>query len=177
MHILDDLYEAESMASISYTYNTEDHPELDLLTSAASEYSSVKHNPLSEGVAATDIADVQSLDGDLARDATTRSNQSPGDGDSDFGSVDPACMVIPSSSKGHSGVAKHRDFIRELPVHLSKYILGLLDPHSLANCLCVSAHWRRLTEEAQNEYHVNQRLWEEVILMQVLYTRTIHYRT
>ena len=89
------------------------------------------------------------------------------DGESESGSLDPACLVVPSSVKAYSGVVRHRDFVRCLPVHLSKSVLGYLDQVSLFNCVCVSRHWRMLVEEVHREFYLNQNLWEEVMLMQV----------
>ena len=37
---------------------------------------------------------------------------------------DPALRVTPGSSASLSGVGRHRDFLRCLPVHLAKRILG-----------------------------------------------------
>ena len=39
-------------------------------------------------------------------------------------SEDPALMVTPRSSASLSGVGRYRDFLRCLPVHLAKRILG-----------------------------------------------------
>ncbi len=86
---------------------------------------------------------------------------------SDLSSMDPTCLVIPTSTKAHAGVARYKDFIRMLPVHLSKMILGYLDQVSLNNCVCVSKNWRGLAEEVHREHYVQQALWEEVMLMQV----------
>eukprot|EP00794_Sanderia_malayensis_P008819 gene8819-9764_t len=61
---------------------------------------------------------------------------------------------------------KHRDFIRRLPVHLSKRILGFLDTSSLVNCVCVSKHWRILAEEVRNETLTQQIMREDVMLIQ-----------
>ena len=85
----------------------------------------------------------------------------------DLSELDPTCMVVPTSEKAYSGVSRYKDFVRQLPVHLSKYILSWVDQVSLYNCVCVSRHWRLLVEEVHEEFHVNQRLWEEVMLMQV----------
>ena len=84
-----------------------------------------------------------------------------------FGEIDPTCLVVPGSSKAYSGVAKHKDFIRYLPIHISKCILGMLDQVSLFNCVCVSKNWRYVAEEVHKEYYINQHLQEEVMLMQV----------
>ena len=40
---------------------------------------------------------------------------------------DPSCLVVPLSAKAHSGVSKYKDFIRNLPIHIAKMILGMLD--------------------------------------------------
>lgn len=39
-------------------------------------------------------------------------------------SEEPALNVVPGTSVSLSGVSRHRDFIRSLPVHLAKWILG-----------------------------------------------------
>ena len=65
------------------------------------------------------------------------------------------------------GSEKYKDFLRCLPVHLSKRILGMLDKNSLTNCLCLSKHWRVLAEEVKQDYMVHQIMTEEIMLMQV----------
>uniref|UniRef100_A0AAY4BRN6 F-box and WD repeat domain containing 10 n=1 Tax=Denticeps clupeoides TaxID=299321 RepID=A0AAY4BRN6_9TELE len=61
--------------------------------------------------------------------------------------VDPALTVVARSSRSLSGVGLYRDFIRALPVHLAKRILGLLDAPTLHRCLRVSLHWGGLAKE------------------------------
>ena len=151
--------ESSSLASTSYTFATAEHPELELLISARSVYSSFDKStllsPHSKQVIATPW---RGVDNDDTRD----------DGASmDLSELDPTCMVVPTSEKAYSGVSRYKDFVRQLPVHLSKYILSWVDQVSLYNCVCVSRHWRILVEEVHNEFYVNQHLWEEVMLMQV----------
>ena len=67
----------------------------------------------------------------------------------------------------YNALPKQRDFIRRLPVHISKYILGFLDPPSLMNCICVSKHWRVLAEEVKNEMLAQQITREDIMLIQV----------
>ncbi|MBN3307591.1 FBW10 protein, partial [Amia calva] len=81
-------------------------------------------------------------------------------------SEDPALSVIPSSSRSLSGVSRYRDFVRRLPVHLAKCILGLLDKTSLVNCLCVSRHWRYLAEEIQKEALVRRNVENQAMILQ-----------
>ena len=85
----------------------------------------------------------------------------------DYTSPDPSTIVVASVSVAHSGVCRFKDFIRCLPVHLSKFVLGMLDKNSLTNCLCISKHWRILTEEVKQDFMVHQLMTEEVMLMQV----------
>jgi len=63
-------------------------------------------------------------------------------------------------------ISKQQDFIRRLPVHLSKYILGFLDNHSIINCICVSKHWRMLAEEVKNELKLQGLTKDDIMLIQ-----------
>ncbi|XP_060555980.1 F-box and WD repeat domain containing protein 10B-like isoform X2 [Ruditapes philippinarum] len=148
--------ECGSIASSNFTYKTDEHPDLELLTTVSQQYGQDQNNPFTG----------TSLPGyDLGDDIEN------GDGDDDFyddtsSSLDPAYMVIPTSAKAYVGVARHSDMIRLLPVHISKMILSMLDKTSLMNALCVSSAWRILVEEVHRDAYVNQQLWEEVMLMQ-----------
>uniref|UniRef100_W5N6G1 F-box and WD repeat domain containing 10 n=1 Tax=Lepisosteus oculatus TaxID=7918 RepID=W5N6G1_LEPOC len=88
------------------------------------------------------------------------------DEDQSVSSDDPALVTLPSSSQSLSGVGHYRDFIRRLPVHLAKHILGLLDNNSLVNCLFVSQHWRYLAEEIQKEVLVRRTVENQAMILQ-----------
>ncbi|KAJ8363117.1 hypothetical protein SKAU_G00119480 [Synaphobranchus kaupii] len=79
---------------------------------------------------------------------------------------EPALAVVPGSSMSLSGVSRHRDFIRSLPVHLAKRILGFLDRSVLLNCLDVSQHWHYLTEEVQTEIDTKRMVENQAMIMQ-----------
>ncbi|XP_067929155.1 F-box and WD repeat domain containing protein 10B-like [Watersipora subatra] len=79
---------------------------------------------------------------------------------------DPTLFVAPDSEKALVGVTRYRDYIKELPVHLSKCILGYLDEATLFNCGRVSYHWHVLVEEMRAEFYANQQMWEDIMLMQ-----------
>ena len=82
--------------------------------------------------------------------------------------------LTPSGLESESlqlGSEKYKDFLRCLPVHLSKRILGMLDKNSLTNCLCLSKHWRVLAEEVKQDYMVHQLMTEEIMLMQVSFLK------
>ena len=66
-----------------------------------------------------------------------------------------------------SGACAYVDMIKRLPVHISKNILGMLERVDLANCLCVSRHWRILVEQVQSDNMLQQQVWEEIMLMKV----------
>ncbi|XP_046584834.1 LOW QUALITY PROTEIN: CMT1A duplicated region transcript 1 protein-like [Haliotis rubra] len=147
--------EASSVAASDYSFDSVDHRELLLLQQSSSHYDRIRTDPFTgESISEYD----QGIINDDSGDETLT-------GSSDL-SIDPACMVVSTSSKAYSGVSRYRDFIRLLPVHLSKYILSLLDRPSQQNALCVSQNWRVLIEEVHKEFYVNQQLWEEVMLMQ-----------
>ncbi|KAM8796994.1 F-box and WD repeat domain containing protein 10B [Eudromia elegans] len=71
--------------------------------------------------------------------------------------------VVPASLHSVFHINKYKDFIRCLPTHLSKYILGLLDRKSLSTCVAVSKCWAFLAKEVKRE-HVSQKITQEEIV-------------
>ena len=82
-------------------------------------------------------------------------------------SIDPTLCIMPTSQSALGGIWHYRDFVRELPVHLSKNILSYLEYGDLVNCLNVSRHWAHIAKEVEEDLRMRQLLWEEVMLMQV----------
>ncbi|KAL1779224.1 CMT1A duplicated region transcript 1 protein isoform X1 [Sigmodon hispidus] len=72
-----------------------------------------------------------------------------------------------------SGSSKHRDFIRYLPLHLSKYILRMLDKNSLNRCAFVSQHWATLTQQVKLDQSMHPFIQNQISLLQGSYTRGI----
>lgn len=145
--------ESASIAETEYSYHSEEHADHQIHSIVSPHYSKPKLHPIT---------------GDkLFLDDVIENDDSGSESESELSSVDPACMVISTSSKAFSGVARHKDFIRSLPVHLSKYILKLLDKTSLSHALLVSQNWRALVLEVHDEERINQLLEEDVMLMQV----------
>ncbi|XP_060109115.1 F-box and WD repeat domain containing protein 10B-like [Heteronotia binoei] len=58
------------------------------------------------------------------------------------------------------------DFIRCLPIQLSKHILRMLDPRSLTQCSYVSPHWAFLVKEIRKDITVHRALRTEIIFFQ-----------
>uniref|UniRef100_A0A4W3JTB3 Uncharacterized protein n=1 Tax=Callorhinchus milii TaxID=7868 RepID=A0A4W3JTB3_CALMI len=85
-------------------------------------------------------------------------------------SENPALMIVATSFKSTSGVSKNKDFIRCLPVHLSKYILGMLDLTSQKNCLSVSRHWNCLTTEIEKDMQTQLFILQESQTMKVSFS-------
>ena len=150
--------ERASIASSNYTYRTDEHPSLELLTTVSQHYGQDNINPFTgEEFPHFELGDeIENDQGDEEFSEFTSES-----------SMDPAYMVIPTSAKAYAGVSKHCDLIRMLPIHISKQILSLLDEGSLMNALCVSTLWRTLVEEVYRDFYINQQLLEEVMLMQV----------
>ncbi|MEJ1273077.1 F-box and WD-40 domain protein 10 [Cricetulus griseus] len=65
-----------------------------------------------------------------------------------------------------SGSSKYRDFIRYLPLHLSKYILRMLDKNSLTRCAFVSQHWAALTQQVKMDLSMQSFLQNQISLLQ-----------
>ncbi|XP_077979632.1 F-box and WD repeat domain containing protein 10B-like [Glandiceps talaboti] len=148
--------DTKSLASSVYSFESEDHPETNLLKIANTEYSVPATNPFTGDDIASDHIVVEDDSDSFSSDPSH----------SDISSIDPTCLVIPTTPTAVAGVMKFRDFIRDLPVHLSKYILSFLDQTNLYNMLCVSKHWRMIVEEVHRDRNLNQAIWEEVMLMQ-----------
>ncbi|XP_053148234.1 F-box and WD repeat domain containing protein 10B isoform X2 [Hemicordylus capensis] len=58
------------------------------------------------------------------------------------------------------------DFISCLPIHLSKYILGMLDHKSLIRCLYVSPYWAFLVKQIKKDKTAYRSLQNEIALLQ-----------
>ncbi|XP_029413434.1 CMT1A duplicated region transcript 1 protein [Nannospalax galili] len=72
-----------------------------------------------------------------------------------------------------SGFSKHRDFIRNLPLHISKYILRMLDKNSLNRCASVSQHWAMLTQQVMVDLSMQSFIQNQISVLQGSYTRGI----
>ncbi|XP_078257704.1 F-box and WD repeat domain containing protein 10B [Rhinoraja longicauda] len=85
----------------------------------------------------------------------------------DLSKIEPlAPITVSNSFQATSGVSNYKDFLRGLPIHLAKYILGLLDDSSLQNCLYVSRHWRYLAKEVTRDMLALQCIFDEVLKLQ-----------
>ncbi|XP_005620127.1 CMT1A duplicated region transcript 1 protein isoform X2 [Canis lupus familiaris] len=72
-----------------------------------------------------------------------------------------------------SGVSKYRDFIRYLPIHLSKYILSMLDKNSLNRCTSVSQHWAALAQQVKMDLSMHTFIQNHIAFLQGSYTTGI----
>ncbi|KAM4032430.1 F-box and WD repeat domain containing protein 10B-like [Anomaloglossus baeobatrachus] len=79
---------------------------------------------------------------------------------------DPNLMVVPTSFQSTSGVRKYKDFIRCLPVHLSKKILGYLKKKHLYRCVFVSHHWCYLTRDLLLDLEAETLVRNEAMILQ-----------
>ncbi|XP_072523464.1 F-box and WD repeat domain containing protein 10B [Salminus brasiliensis] len=158
-----------SVSESHHSFHTGDHPELELLIQASSVYgpASFPHE--------TQHHEDQILDRSRPtrtfiwsdqEEITFRAQRGKDSETHSYRSEDPAFMVVPRCSKSMSGVSLHRDFIRGLPVDISKRILGLLDKATLQHCKRVSQHWRYLTEEILGEIEVKKMVEKQAMVLQ-----------
>ncbi|XP_058025643.1 F-box and WD repeat domain containing protein 10B [Ahaetulla prasina] len=75
--------------------------------------------------------------------------------------------TIPPASPQQSP-NKSRDFIRYLPIHLSKSILRMLDMKTLARCASVSPHWNFLVKQLKCDVIANYALRSQISFFQGL---------
>ncbi|XP_053749081.1 F-box and WD repeat domain containing protein 10B isoform X4 [Panthera pardus] len=69
-----------------------------------------------------------------------------------------------------SGARKYQDFIRHLPIHLSKYILSMLDKNSLNRCAFVSQHWAALAQQVKKDLSMHTFIQNQIAFLQGSYT-------
>ncbi|XP_059524556.1 F-box and WD repeat domain containing protein 10B [Myotis daubentonii] len=72
-----------------------------------------------------------------------------------------------------SGASKYRDFIRQLPIHISKYILSMLDKSTLNRCAAVSQHWAALAKKVRKDFSMHSFIHNQIALLQGSYTKGI----
>ncbi|XP_025719935.2 F-box and WD repeat domain containing protein 10B isoform X2 [Callorhinus ursinus] len=72
-----------------------------------------------------------------------------------------------------SGVSKYRDFIHYLPIHLSKYILSMLDKNNLNRCASVSQHWAMLVQQVKVDLSMHTFIQSHITFLQGSYTKGI----
>ncbi|KAL4648602.1 CMT1A duplicated region transcript 1 protein [Arapaima gigas] len=164
-HINDTEDQTSSIPESHYSFNSAEHPELDLLIRASSSYGQLD-----------DCWDLRTIDvtSETVHDQDPGLQKEPkrdsvgtasGDAES-LHSEDLVLTVDTRSSQLLSGVSRYRDFIRGLPVHLAKRILGLLDKEALLSCLYVSQHWRHLTEEVCVDFEFKRILENRAMIVQ-----------
>ncbi|XP_020822259.1 F-box and WD repeat domain containing protein 10B [Phascolarctos cinereus] len=71
-------------------------------------------------------------------------------------------------------ISKGKDFIRYFPVHISKYILGLLDKKTLNKCVLVSRHWSLVVEEVKKDQAAQQHVENEITLLRETYSKGLY---
>nr|XP_033816684.1 CMT1A duplicated region transcript 1 protein [Geotrypetes seraphini] len=168
-----------SVPESHYTFWMEEHSELELQVQACPEYKAFMPDMASENLCTSASSETPTGKEETRISGTSRSEnlwlqvikhfleekKEPVD---DFPDPpdDPALMLVPTSFQSSSGVSQFKDFIRCLPVHLSKYILGLLDKDSLSACLHVSLHWCYLAKEIQREKEVQIAIQNEAMILQ-----------
>nr|XP_012603333.1 CMT1A duplicated region transcript 1 protein isoform X1 [Microcebus murinus] len=70
--------------------------------------------------------------------------------------------------------SKYRDFIRHLPIHLSKYILRFLDRNTLNRCAFVSQHWATVAHQVRMDMSSHIFVQNQISVLQGSYTRGIN---
>nr|XP_060620495.1 F-box and WD repeat domain containing protein 10B [Anolis sagrei ordinatus] len=104
--------------------------------------------------------DSDELSGDISEDM--------GDDDTCFSVVLNVTSPMPTSSQRIPSHAEFKDFIRCLPIHLSKRILCMLDHKSLYRCSFVSLHWNFLVNQIKKDTITNRALRSRTAVFQGL---------
>ncbi|XP_048467081.1 F-box and WD repeat domain containing protein 10B [Rhincodon typus] len=150
------------------TFQTDEHPELEPLTKIWPEYSNVSSEmlPLSLLQPEDNTASSVSLSLKSGKTKKKRSVSSRTVNELPVVVEPPIPIIITSPFEATSGVTHHKDFIRCLPIHLAKFILGFLDHSSLQNCTLVSRHWAYLGREIMRDKLAIQCIFDEIKKLQ-----------
>lgn len=146
--LLDDL-EDSSIQSSHYTFSPENYPDV---------FSSLCDFKIS----------CPSQDDCQEEQASSRTITAAGCSDSQADEISGRNVLqLSDAIVGSEELSDFKDFIRYLPVHLSKYILRLLDQTSLFNCRHVSQIWQTLAQEVNRESRFRLNMKKDIELMQV----------
>nr|XP_008102505.2 PREDICTED: CMT1A duplicated region transcript 1 protein isoform X1 [Anolis carolinensis] len=104
--------------------------------------------------------DSDELSGDIS--------EGTGDNDTFFSVILNVTSPMPASSQKYPNNAEFKDFIRCLPIHLSKRILYMLDQKSLNRCSLVSLHWNFLVTQIKRDVVTNRALRNRTAIFQGL---------
>ncbi|XP_078426799.1 F-box and WD repeat domain containing protein 10B [Cetorhinus maximus] len=157
-----------SLQGSNDTFRTDEHLELLPLTKIWPEYAVVSPDmlPMSLRYQSEDAVVAAPRNNIQSKVERMRKKQSLSLKDLSAEGELPSLTFITSSFEATSGVTHHKDFLRCLPIHLAKCILGFLDQKSLKRCMCVSRHWAFLAKEIIRDKLALQCIFDEVVKLQ-----------
>ncbi|XP_067914122.1 F-box and WD repeat domain containing protein 10B isoform X2 [Heterodontus francisci] len=160
-----------SMNESYYTFKTEEHPELEMLTEIWPEYAVVSPDIVPKSLifqSPDDIvtASVSSLRPKSEQMIKKQSLVWKSEQDTSSAAELTTSIIVTSSFQATSGVTSHKDFLRCLPIHLAKYILGFLDQQSLKRCTLVTRHWAYLAKEVTRDKLAHKCIFDELMRSQ-----------
>ncbi|XP_041073363.1 F-box/WD repeat-containing protein 10 [Carcharodon carcharias] len=163
-----------SLQGSNYTFRTDEHLELMPLSQIWPEYAIVSPDMLPMSLRYHSEDDVVAAPGSNIQPKVEKMRKKQSLSLTDFSPEGelPSLKIITSSFEATSGVSHHKDFLRRLPIHLAKCILGFLDQKSLKRCMCVSRHWAYLVKEIIRDKLTLQCIFDEVIKLQKIGDRT-----
>ncbi|XP_056433653.1 F-box and WD repeat domain containing protein 10B [Gadus chalcogrammus] len=161
--------EVDSIPDCASSFCSEDRPHLDLLRQAGSMFEPVSlcedKNDAKRPTCLISTSFEPTIREPARRKGAWVRKGTPWEDPGSDGE-DPALMVTPRSSAALSGVGRYRDFLRCLPVHLAKRILGLTDKLTLRCCRDVSQHWRYLADDLVLDQNAKKVVRNQVLIIQ-----------
>uniref|UniRef100_UPI00398E39CE F-box and WD repeat domain containing protein 10B isoform X2 n=1 Tax=Pristiophorus japonicus TaxID=55135 RepID=UPI00398E39CE len=168
-----------SLTESHYTFKSEEHPELQQLAEIWPQYPVVSLSTLPKGLLVQpadhsgENLKVASSISSLRSERKLATKKKEKVLKNITAEVEPPIpIIITSPFMATSGVSNHKDFLRCLPIHLAKYILGFLDNTSLNSCMSLSRHWRYLAKEMIRDKLALQCIFDEVEKIQEKGNRT-----
>lgn len=142
--------ETTSLDSSMYSFHTDDHPHLYQMASVLSDIWCIDKSEI----------------GQPRRSKQPESQCKKNFTDRGTLLFDDRATLVASSSSAVYGISSTCDFISNLPIHLSKIILGMLSRFDLSSCALVNSRWLQLVSQVRADAFSLQIIKEETILMQ-----------
>ena len=151
-----------SLLTSNYSFHTDEHPNIYILSSANSTYEILKKE-IDNGK-----AEVEYFEEDFDKTSMLSEEKLSSR------SLDPRLLVVSHSKQALSGITPFYDFILKLPIHLSKKIIGLLDRSNQSNAALVNKVWHKIVRQVQLELQTRREIIEEAVMMQGVSAKGAH---
>ncbi|XP_055509630.1 F-box and WD repeat domain containing protein 10B isoform X2 [Leucoraja erinacea] len=161
-----------TMDNLNYRFRIDEHPELQKLIDIWPEFTVVTPDIMPSSLIAETPPVARKR---RVKSGSRKKKKLQNVREDDLSKIEPPVPItVTNSFQATSGVSNYKDFLRCLPIHLAKYILGFLDDASLQSCLFVSQHWQYLAKEVTRDMLALQCIFDEVLKLQEIVPQNLN---